>query len=81
MLATMAAVAGCSKSADEKGTTAGPTPPAAADYVLSNGKIYTVNEDRPWAEAVAVRGNEIVYIGDKTGLAAFTGRPVHCISS
>ncbi len=39
----------------------------AADTVLTNGKIYTVNDEQPWAEAVAVRGDEIVYVGDKTG--------------
>ena len=28
---------------------------STADWVLTNGKIYTVNEDNPWAEAVVVR--------------------------
>ncbi len=45
----------------------------AADYVLTNGKIYTVNDEQPWAEAVAVRGNEIVYVGDKSGVDAYMG--------
>lgn len=43
----------------------------AADYVFTNGKIYTVNSEQPWAEAVAVDGNEIVYVGDNAGAAEF----------
>ena len=50
-----------------------PTEIAAADFVLTNGKVYTVDEDRPWAEAVAVRGEEIVYVGDDAGAKAFVG--------
>ena len=29
---------------------------ATADTVGLNGKIYTVNEKQPWAQAVAVKG-------------------------
>jgi len=28
-----------------------------ADYVFTGGKVYTVNDKQPWAEAVAVKGN------------------------
>ncbi len=45
----------------------------SADFVFTNGKVYTVNPDQPWAEAVAVKGNEIVYVGDDAGAAAFAG--------
>ena len=45
----------------------------AADYVIHSGRIYTVNEAQPWAEAVAVRGNEIVYVGNSAGVAGFVG--------
>lgn len=34
----------------------------AADLILFNGKIYTVNEQQPMAEAVAVKKSEIVSI-------------------
>ncbi len=46
----------------------------AANFVMTNGKIYTVNEAHPWAEAVAVKGKEIVYVGDNAGAAAFVGK-------
>jgi predicted amidohydrolase YtcJ len=43
----------------------------AADTVLTNGKVYTVNDEQPWAESVAIRGDEIVYVGDAAGAAAY----------
>jgi len=44
----------------------------AADQVYVSGRIYTVNEAMPWAEAVAVRDGRIVYVGDDQGAAQFT---------
>ena len=44
-----------------------------ADTVLTGGRIYTVNPSRPWAQAVAVQGGRIVYVGDDAGAAAFVG--------
>ena len=44
-----------------------------ADYVFTNGKVYTVNSDQEWAEAVAVKGTDIVYVGDNEGAQAFSG--------
>ncbi len=34
-----------------------------ADLVLLNGDIYTVDASRSWADAIAVKGNKIVYVG------------------
>lgn len=45
----------------------------AADLVLTNGRIYTVDEGRRWAEALAIRDERIVYVGDAAGTADFTG--------
>ena len=33
------------------------------DLVLTNGNIYTVNAKQPHAEAVAIKGNQIVFVG------------------
>lgn len=44
-----------------------------ADWLFQNGTIYTVNPAQPTAEAVAVRGNEIVYVGDADGAAPWRG--------
>lgn len=46
----------------------------AADQVFTGGKVYTVNEKQPWAEAVAVKGNKIVYVGDDAGAKKFVGK-------
>ncbi len=34
-----------------------------ADVVYTNGKIYTVNEKQPWAEAVAIKDGKFVKVG------------------
>lgn len=44
---------------------------AEADYVLRNGKIYTSDASQPWAEALAIEGKNIVYVGDNKGARAF----------
>lgn len=35
----------------------------AADLVLTNAQVYTVNKDQPNAEAIAVKGDLIVFVG------------------
>lgn len=44
-----------------------------ADQVFSGGKVYTLNATVPWAEAVAVKGDTIVYVGSNAGVEAFVG--------
>ena len=46
---------------------------SAADVVFTNARVYTVNEAQPWAEAIATKGNEIVYVGDAAGAASRIG--------
>lgn len=41
-----------------------------ADRIYINGNIFTVNEDDEWAQAVAIKGNKIVYVGDAAGAKA-----------
>ena len=45
-----------------------------ADRILLNGVFYTVDEGQPWAEAVAVRGGRIVYVGDEPGAREYQGK-------
>lgn len=44
-----------------------------ADTIFSNGRIYTLDDEMPWADAVAVRGDTIVYVGDAEGAAEHAG--------
>ena len=36
----------------------------AATQVFKNGAIYTVNEQQAWAEAVAIKDNKIIFVGN-----------------
>ena len=44
-----------------------------ADLVLRNTRIYTANDRTPRAEAVAVSGDRIVYVGRTSGVARLIG--------
>ena len=44
-----------------------------ADLVITNARIFTVNEDRPWAKAMAIRDGELVYVGDDNWIRAHIG--------
>jgi len=48
-------------------------PQAAADVVFENAAVYTVDPVRTWAQAVAIRGDEIVYVGGDPGAARYVG--------
>ena len=40
---------------------------SVADLVFTNGRVYTVDEERSWAQAVAISDGKIVYVGDDVG--------------
>jgi len=58
-------IAACS---NEPSVTAG-----SADKVFQNGKIYTVNEKQPWAEAVAVKDGKFIKVGKNADVKALIG--------
>ncbi len=45
-----------------------------ADAIITNANVFTADESNPRAEAVAVRGNRIVYVGSKLGVEEWRGR-------
>jgi hypothetical protein len=47
--------------------------PEVADLAFRNGAVYRVDAVRSWASAVAVEGDQIVYVGDDAGLEPFVG--------
>lgn len=47
--------------------------PVIADLVLTGGKVYTVNSAQPWAEAVAIKGDTLVFVGDAAAAQAHIG--------
>ena len=44
-----------------------------ADSVYLNGSVYTANEDQSMAQAVAVRGDEIVFVGSDADVQSLIG--------
>lgn len=44
-----------------------------ADLLLVNGRVYTVDVARPWAEAVAIRGDRILAVGSTAEMGALAG--------
>jgi predicted amidohydrolase YtcJ len=50
-----------------------------ADYLFSNGKVYTVTDRQPWAEAVALRGNKILFVGSTVEAVAFANASTEII--
>ena len=80
--AMMAALfTGCSSTAAAE-PAAQPEAPAAeeaeakvegADLVLTNGTFQTMVSEDDTAEAVAITGGELVYVGDAAGVEAFVG--------
>jgi len=43
----------------------------AAELILKNGAVYTLNKSQPWAEAVAVAGGKIVFVGQNSGVKKY----------
>jgi predicted amidohydrolase YtcJ len=54
--------------------------PPMADLVVY-GKVWTGDSARPWAQAVAVRGDRIVLVGDSNAVAPLVGSATKVISS
>ena len=51
-----------------------PSPQAEpADLAFRNGQVYTASARQPRVQAVAVKGNKIVYVGNNGGLRRFVG--------
>ncbi|WP_006240922.1 amidohydrolase [Mycolicibacterium tusciae] len=77
--AVTVAVTATSSCSVQPGSQAPETSPGSgadsppADFVFRNGPIYTVSTAAPWAEAVAVTGNAISYVGDEAGAMALAG--------
>lgn len=44
-----------------------------ATMILTNARVYTVNPQQPWAESVAIKDDEIVYVGDSASALNWAG--------
>ena len=44
-----------------------------SDFIINNARVFTSDEENPQAEAVAVKGNRIVFVGTNEGAKEFQG--------
>src|SRR6266536_2859757 len=47
--------------------------PTTVDLIVTNARIYTMNPQHKWAEAIAIRGEKIVAAGDRKSIEAMRG--------
>ncbi len=50
-----------------------------ADLVFRNGNIYTVNERQPNAQAIAVKGNRIIFVGTDAEVKKYEGKATRVV--
>lgn len=70
---------GCSQENQSPAEVSGVSAVNAADTVYTNGKIYTVNDAQPWAEAVAIKDGKFVVVGSVADVEAATGNRTEVI--
>ena len=83
-IAFVAAVAGVSVLGVALAGQQTPTAPAAsgikpADMILLNARVVTMDDAKPEAEAVAILGDKIEYVGSKADMQRFTGKSTQVI--
>ena len=79
LIAFTISLAGCSPADPPTAESSKAAASDAADTVYTNGKIYTVNEAQPWAEAVAIRDGAFVAVGSNADVAAVTGEGTNIV--
>jgi predicted amidohydrolase YtcJ len=50
-----------------------------ADTIYTNGRIYTVNDAQPWAEAVAIKDGKFLVVGSSTDVEEVTGEDTEVV--
>ncbi len=55
--------------------------PQPADIIVVNARVYTINPKQLWAEAIAVRGDKILAVGDKTKIESYRGKTTKVIDA
>ncbi len=50
-----------------------------ADVIYTNAKVYTVNEDEPWADSFALQGERFIAVGSEDEIQAYRGEQTQVI--
>ncbi len=53
----------------------------SADVLLVNAKVFTSDEENPYAEAVAIQGNRIIYVGPNEGAQSYRVKSTRVIDA
>ncbi|MFT6957803.1 MAG: putative amidohydrolase YtcJ [Halieaceae bacterium] len=72
ILYSLLALIACSGVPDSGDTNASPA--VIADTVYFNARIYTVDGEQPWAEALAIKGTDILAVGSNESVKQFAGK-------
>lgn len=54
---------------------------SAADLILQNARVYTLDSHRSWAEAVAIQGEKILAVGSASELARYRGKKTRVLDA
>jgi hypothetical protein len=73
LIVITASIVGCSRDHRSATATNGARAAEAADTVYTNGRIYTVNDSQPWAEAVAIKDGKFLVVGSNADVEPVTG--------
>lgn len=52
-----------------------------ADIVIMDARIFTLDDEQPWAEAAAVKDGRFVFVGDTAGSGEWIGADTHVVSA
>ena len=55
--------------------------PVAPDVVITNGRVFTNDTARPWAEAIAIKGERVVAVGEAGAVLATKGSSTRVIDA
>jgi len=53
--------------------------PTSATLIIQNAKIFTSDENNPYAEAVAIKANRIIYVGNNDGVEKYISEKTRVI--
>ena len=71
LLASLLLTGGCGKPANDD----------KADVVIMDARIFTLDDEQPWAEAAAIKDGRFVYVGDKSGSGEWIGATTRIIAA
>ena len=55
------------------GLASSPRPADTANVIFINGNVYTANENQPQAQAIAVKGDRVIFVGSNSEAKKFEG--------